>query len=322
MDATKPATTLGVDIGGTSVKTALWVGSTCVRTGQSPFYARPTTDQLLAAIRAAVGSAARELGTVGLCVPGLLDADRRVVTLSVNVPGLAGYQLDQLVPQALGLPTEPSDRQTTISNDATASAYDIFQTRKLTGRLLVIALGTGVGAAVLDDGIPLRVEGDSPGHIGQMDVSIAGSEVIGPDGGAGGLEGYIGAPALRRRLGPDLTAGLRDMAADDPAILALVRALRICHAIYRPQHICLCGGVGIRLRHLLRAIYEKTADRLTSVSRSGWSLDCGIDDFHAARGAAQLAAAAAGNGHSLARDDVSVGSALADRLLSPLEQRK
>jgi len=261
---------------------------------------------LLAAIRAAVGSASRELGTVGLCVPGLLDDDRRRVTLSVNVPGLTGFELDQLVPQALGLASEPNEQTnhqaTTISNDATASAYDIFHTRQLTGRLLVIALGTGVGAAVLDDGVPLRVEGDSPGHIGQMDVSIASSDVVGPDGGAGGLEGYIGAPALRKRFGADLTAGLREMSPDDPAIRALVRALRICHAIYRPQHICLCGGVGIRLRHLLGTMRQQTEDRLTSVSRSGWTLDCGSDDFHAARGAAQLAAAAAaaaanGNGH-------------------------
>jgi predicted NBD/HSP70 family sugar kinase len=300
MDANETPATLGVDIGGSSVKTALWVGSTCVRTGQSPFYTRPTTDQLLAAIRAAVGSASRELGTVGLCVPGLLDDARRRVTLSVNVPGLTGFELDQLVPQALGLDRQTADehQSTTISNDATASAYDIFHSRHLTGRLLVVALGTGVGAAVLDDGVPLRVEGDSPGHIGQMDVSIAGSDVIGPDGGAGGLEGYIGAPALRKRFGADLGIGLRTMSPDDPAIRALVRALRICHAIYRPQHICLCGGVGIRLRHLLGAIRQQTEDRLTSVSRSGWTLDCGSDDFHAARGAAQLAAAAAnGNGH-------------------------
>lgn len=302
MDATKTPTTLGVDIGGSSVKTALWVGSTCVRTGQSPFYDRPTTDQLLAAIRAAVGSAARELKTVGLCVPGLLDHDRRTVTLSVNVPGLTGFELDQLVPQALGLGGQrtPEMQSTTISNDAAASAYDIFHARRLSGRLLVIALGTGVGAAVLDDGVPLHVEGDSPGHIGQVDVSIPAYDVVGPDGGAGGLEGYIGAPALRRRFGADLTNGLRDMASDDPAIRALVRALRICHAIYRPQHICLCGGVGIRLRHLLGAIRQQTEDRLTSVSRSGWTLDCGSDDFHAARGAAQLAAAAAGNGHEQA----------------------
>src|SRR5262245_2443870 len=80
-------TTLGVDIGGTSVKAAVRVDGQIVRTGQSPFYAKPTTEQLLQAIHAAVGEIG-ELRSVGLCVPGLLDRGKRVITLAVNVPGL------------------------------------------------------------------------------------------------------------------------------------------------------------------------------------------------------------------------------------------
>lgn len=278
-------TTLGVDVGGTSVKAAVCVGGKVIRTGQSPFYAKPTTDQLLRAISAAVGPI-RELHAVGLCVPGLLDRARRVVTLSVNAPGIADFSLDQLVPQALKL---KGDRPTTISNDAAATAYDIFKSRQLTGRLLVLTLGTGVGAAVLDDGKLLRIEGDSPGHIGQIDVSIPGADVIGPDGGAGGLEGYIGVAALEKNHGADLAVALPKLTGDEPAILALVRTLRICHAIYRPHHICLCGGIGIRLRHLLPAIRRRVETGLTSVAQPGWNLDCGSDVFHAARGAAHLA---------------------------------
>lgn len=284
-DQSTLATTLGIDIGGTSVKAAVCVDGELIRTGQSPFYAKPSTDQLLQAIRAAAGSI-RELKSVGLCVPGLLDRARRVITLSVNAPGLTDISLDQLVPQALGL---SGDRPTTISNDAAATAYDIFKSRHLTGRLLVLTIGTGVGAAVLDDGELLRVEGDSPGHIGQIDVSIPGADCVGPDGGAGGLEGYIGVPALQRNHGADLAIALPNLRGDEPAILALVRCLRICHAIYRPQHICLCGGIGIRLRHLLPIIRKKVEHQLTSVAQPGWTLDCGADDFHAARGAAQLA---------------------------------
>src|SRR5262245_18264615 len=127
-------TTLGIDIGDSSVKAALYVDGQYVRTGQSPFYARPTTGQLLVAIPDAVGQL-RELRSVGLCVPGLLDTDRRVITLAVNVPGLTGVPLDQLVPQALGLNGE---RPTTTSNDAAATAFDIYNTRRLAGRLLVL----------------------------------------------------------------------------------------------------------------------------------------------------------------------------------------
>lgn len=283
-DATA-AVTLGVDVGGTSVKAAVYCDGQLLRTGQSSFYSKPSADQLRGAIHAAVGRI-EAIKSVGLCVPGLLDDARRVVTLSVNVPGLAGVPLDELVPQALGL---NGHRATTTSNDAAAAAYDIFRARRLQGRLLVLTLGTGVGAAVLDDGTLLRVEGDSPGHIGQIDVSIPDLDIIGPDGGAGGLEGYVGVPALQRQHGADLAEVFPKLTGDEPAIHALVRALRICHAIYRPHHICLCGGVGIRLRHLLPTIREQTSRRLTSLARTGWTLECGWDDFHAARGAAQLA---------------------------------
>ena len=278
-------TTLGVDIGGTSVKAAVRVNGEFVRTGQSPFYARPTTQQLLDAIRAAVGDVG-EFDSVGLCVPGLLDRERRVITLTVNVPGLQNVPLDELVPRALGL---TGQRRTNIGNDASATAHDLFITHNLRGRLLALTIGTGVGAAVLDDGELLRVEGDSPGHIGQMDVSIPGADVIGPDGGFGGLEGYIGVPALKRDLGDDLAVGISKLTGDEPALLALVRTIRICHAIYRPHHVRLCGGIGTRLRHVLPALRAKVGTNLSSVARAGWTLACGDHDFHAARGAALLA---------------------------------
>ena len=88
-----------------------------------------------------------------------------------------------------------------VANDSNAAAWDIYTARQLTGRLLVIVLGTGVGMSVMDAGGPLAVDGESPGHIGQMDVSVEGHPVIGPDGGAGSLEGYVGAAALAERYG-------------------------------------------------------------------------------------------------------------------------
>ena len=152
----------------------------------------------------------------------------------------------------------------------------------------MLTLGTGVGAAVLDDGRPLEIEGGTPGHFGQIDVSVPDDVPVGPDGGAGGLEGYVGVAALRRRYRDDVSAALAAFTGDEPPVLALVRALRIAHALYRPHHVSLCGGVGIRLRHLLPAIRRRVDDRLTSVARPDYNLTGGDDDFHAARGGAGL----------------------------------
>ena len=277
---------LGIDIGGTSIKAAAFNDEGVLWASQSPFYAKPDAQALREAIRRAVAGRITHLNTVGLCVPGLLDATSRTISMAVNVPGLVGLALDELVPDALGLTVNGNAR---ILNDAHAAAFDIFRAHKTRGRLLVLALGTGVGSAVLDDGKPLIVVEDSPGHLGQIDVSIPGHKIIGPDGGAGGLEGYIGVAAMRQQYGDDVTAALETFTGDEPPMLALVRAIRICHAIYRPHHICLCGGIGIRLRHLLPALRDRIEHNLTSLARPDWLFTTGDDDFHAARGAAALA---------------------------------
>src|SRR5262249_54193402 len=155
-------------------------------------------------------------------------------------------------------------------------------------RVLSIAIGTGVGMGVLDDGVPLFIEGASPGHIGQVDCSIEGEPVMGPDGGAGSLEGYLGVPALVQRYG-SMESFFQRATVNDAPIRAIVRAIRICHAIYRPHHVLIVGGVGTRLAKLIPDMKSAVDTNLTSVARKNWTLSAGDSDFHAALGAAFLA---------------------------------
>lgn len=274
-------TTLGIDIGGTSMKVAAMRGDEVLWTSRLR-YRNPGEAELTDALSEALADHSEDFASAGLCVPGLLDESGQRVALSVNVPRIEGVPLARIVARALGREAI----SVRIANDSVASGYNIFRSRKLAGRLLVLALGTGVGAAVLDEGVPLRVDNQSPGHVGQFDVRVEGAPVIGPDGGEGSLEGYIGAEALRRAYGADPVSKLRP---DHPPILALARAIRICHAIYRPHHIYLVGGIGIRLGRLLPALRERIAAHLTKIAREGWTLEVGDSDFHAAFGAARLA---------------------------------
>src|SRR3954453_18277464 len=278
-------TLLGIDIGGSSVKAAAVKQGRTLWTGQSGRYNRPTRDGLVGAVREAIAGREMDISAVGLCVPGLLDERKEAVTYSVNVPGLMGLPLGELVRDSVG-----AAGRLLVANDSNAAAWDIYTSRELTGRLLVIVLGTGVGMSVMDEGGPLAVDGESPGHIGQMDVSVEGHPVIGPDGGAGSLEGYVGAAALAERYGstgePDPVERIR---AGDPPVLALARTIRICHAIYRPQHVCLAGGIGIRMGRLLPDLRARVERDLTRLAREGWTLTTGEHDFHAATGVAKLA---------------------------------
>jgi predicted NBD/HSP70 family sugar kinase len=288
---------LGIDIGGTSAKVALiettrvvnsltvpTSSTNVVWTAQSPFYSRPNTEALVTALKKTVEGKPLICDRAGICVPGLLDREKRMITLSVNVPGLMNVTLDEIARRAFG-DAVPAVQ---IINDAVATATDAIAGKSISGRVVSIALGTGVGMGVLDDGVPLFIEGASPGHIGQIDVSIEGDECIGPDGGRGSLEGYLGVPALIARYG-STEKFLQSASADHTPIKALARAIRICHAIYRPHHVLLVGGIGTRLRRLGAEIQTLCNDKITSVARSGWQLHFGDHDFHAAQGAARLA---------------------------------
>jgi len=276
--------TLGIDIGGSSVKSAAFQDDRLLSTAQSPPYNRPNTTQLIDSIRKSLPPNVKP-ERLGLCLPGLYDAQQRKITQSVNVPGLVGPTIDELISKALGTQPPPMQNFT----DALAAAHDILLMKKLEGRVMVISLGTGIGAAVLDNGKPLHVDGPSPGHIGQVDVTIEGHTAIGPDGGAGSLEGYMGAAALIKKYG-DVATALKSFRGFEPPLRALAKAIRIAHAIYRPQHVILAGGIGIRMAHLTEQMHALVSTHLSSIARPNWTLTCGDSDFHAARGAARLAA--------------------------------
>lgn len=287
-------TALGIDIGGSSVKVALIRDGAIAATGQSPRYlnpsGRPTRSLVAAAISAALPPEARfrTPDLIGLCAPGVYDPASRTITTSINMPGLVGVRLDELLAEAFGravpLPA--------VRTDAHAAAFDYWASHKPAGRLLGVSIGTGVGACVLDQGHPLRITGPSSGHLGQIDVSITDTAEpipVGADGGRGSLEAYIGLPALIRRYGPELQGAFTE---DGPAppLLALARALRIAHAIYRPDAIALLGGGGLLLKASLETLHDLIADGLTSLARPGWTIACGDHHFHAAAGAGRLAA--------------------------------
>ncbi len=289
-------TTLGLDIGGTSVKGVLMRDAHVTRRSQSSRYHRPDATGIANALREALialtAGAPEDApsGCVGLCAPGLIDAQTTRVETSMNIPGLVGTRLDELLSRVMNRPFTG----VRIVSDALAAATDFrtVATPLIDGRLLAISLGTGVGMAILEpDGTQLTVNPGTSGHLGQIDVSLNDHAPIGPDGGRGSLEAYIGLPALRTRYAERLGPSLSRARLSDAPIRALVRAIRIAHAIYRPHCVALLGGVGIAIGESPAgaALHEKISDGLTSLARPGWRLEFAHDGHHAAAGAARLA---------------------------------
>ncbi len=289
--------TLGLDIGGTSVKGVLMRDGQVTRRSQSSRYFRPDASGIENALRealVALTAGAPEValrGCVGLCAPGLIDAETTRVETSMNIPGLVGTRLDELVGRVMNRPIVGVK----IASDALAAATDFraVATPPVEGRLLAISLGTGVGMAIVDDGgTQLLVNPGTSGHIGQIDVSLNEHAPVGPDGGRGSLEAYIGLPALRARYGDRLGPALARVRVTDAPIRALIRAIRVVHAIYRPHCVALLGGVGIAIGDSPAGglLHERVSDGLTGLARAGWRLEFALDGHHAAAGAARLAA--------------------------------
>ncbi|GAB4383584.1 MAG: hypothetical protein Kow0022_03840 [Phycisphaerales bacterium] len=282
-------TALGLDIGGSSIKAVLVRGCRVVGVARSASYTRPDRDRLRECLRMCWQSlqAPNDVHIVGLCLPGVLAADRSMVVQAVNLPGLERVPLHDLVAGTL-----ERNVSITVFNDAHATTFGYWIEHPSNDRMLGLAIGTGVGACVLDSGRWLTITDASSGHIGQIDVGPCGGEhdqPLGPDGGRNTLEGYLGARALLARYGDAFPDMLGSIPMDDPPMRALVRTLRICHAIYQPQRVVLLGGVGIRLAPQLNAIRHAVCTELTSLARPGWTLEVGTSDHHAAAGAACLA---------------------------------
>lgn len=283
---------LGIDIGGSAAKLAV-IDADGVRTARSVGYDRPDREELKQAIRGAIDQLGVPIDAsvpVGLCVPGRRSAEGDQIERSLNLACIEGWAFDAMLREVLG---HTPERMAVVS-DIHAATVDLVRAKQSRGRVVVVAIGTGVGLGVWEDGQMLSIGGRSIGHLGQIDVGrLENVDRIGADGARNTLESFVGLPALRARWGgldgERLSRRIDSMRSDDPAATALVRALRIVHAIYVPDTVVLAGGVGLALAPLGGVLQQRVNDGLTSLARPEWSLCFGDSLYHASLGAARLA---------------------------------
>jgi glucokinase len=155
--------TIGVDIGGTSVRAGLVDGyGTVLDTARAP---TPTGEAALeAAIVSVVGSLMERhrVGAVGLAVAGFVTRDRRSVMFA---PHLAwrGTPVADRIADRLGLPV-------VLEHDANAALLAEYRFGAARGArvAVLVAIGTGIGGGLLLDGTPFRgAHGVAPelGHL-------------------------------------------------------------------------------------------------------------------------------------------------------------
>jgi len=180
---------IGIDFGGTSVKTGVVEGARVVAT--APAIATQDFDGPAALIEAMADTVAAlrknhpSVAAVGVGMPGFVDVIGGLVHNLTNVNGWQGIPLRDQLHARCGLPVS-------VDNDANCMAYAEWRRGAARGcdHVICLTLGTGVGGGVIANGQMIRGARFGAGEIGQMSIDYQGR--TGHYGNHGALEDYIG----------------------------------------------------------------------------------------------------------------------------------
>lgn len=198
---------VGLDVGGTKID-AVAVAPDGEILGR---LRRPTgwgEDAVLENIALAVGALAEQVGisvsdirSVGVGIPGLVDADSGLVLHAVNL-GVDSLDLAVRAGRALGVPFR-------VENDVKAAALGAAALRGVSGSMAYLNLGTGVAAGIVMDGRIWRGARGTAGEVGHISVDPNGR--LCGCGQRGCVETFCGGGALARAWGRPGALPVRDI---------------------------------------------------------------------------------------------------------------
>ena len=208
--------TIGVDIGGTKI--AAGVVDESGRIVADDIRDTPATDPaaLAASVADLVGVLRQdhEIGAVGIGAAGFVDATRSSVLFAPNIDW-SDEPLAARVKAHVDLPV-------IVENDANAAAWGEFRfgAGSDVDNLLLVTVGTGIGAGIIDDGQLFRGGFGVAAEVGHLRIVPAGIRC--GCGQYGCWEQYGSGRALVREAGDRIRAGmvsakpLSDLAGGDP----------------------------------------------------------------------------------------------------------
>lgn len=195
--------TLGIDFGGTKIL----AGVVDTETGEILSQAKKRTraeqggddvfsrllDVAGEALQAS-GSARHDVQSVGIGVAGQVDRQKGELIRAPNLPNeLLGTAIVDRVKKSLGLPVS-------LANDVVAAAAGeaAFGSGKGHPDFVCVFIGTGIGGAIYQGGLPYRGSTSTAGELGHA-VIEQGGRVCGC-GGLGHLEAYASRTAIVRTI--------------------------------------------------------------------------------------------------------------------------
>ena len=186
-DSVEPVA-IGVDVGGTGIKAAI-VGLTGALIESFHEPSPRTVPALRDFVRSIMKRAKYPVRGIGIGCRGIIDANSTRVNSS---PGALQFLEGHLLSEAIGA----GDAPVFAENDARAALIGEVLWGAARGKrnVVMLTLGTGVGGAVLADGIILRGAGGAAGHLGHTTIDLRGGLCI--CGNYGCLETHFSSRAI------------------------------------------------------------------------------------------------------------------------------
>lgn len=247
MTATDAPFVLGVDVGGTTIKSRLFGASATTTTAPLGEWRVPTprgdttgaaTVDAIAGLLASAHEVA-SVSAVGLAVPGIVDDVAGLSVLSVNL-GWSNLPVRDLLARRIGLPVGFGQdvRAGAVAESTTGAA------RSVAGGMAFVPVGTGLASAFVVDGVPL-VSGGWAGEIGQVVIrhgALRGLRVeeVASAGGAARRLGVANALEVAHRVrdqDPDALSIWND------TVEVLADTLSWIAAVAAPEMIVVGGGL-------------------------------------------------------------------------------
>jgi glucokinase len=198
---------IGVDLGGTQIRTAVLRGATLLSRINILTGANTQPDNVLPrmyeAIQEALDKANVSLGQVagiGVAAPGPLDSKTGIVFSPPNLPGWNGIPLRNLLAERFQTPIY-------VDNDANAAGLGeyMFGAGQGSRHMVYMTVSTGIGGGVIADGKLLRGANGTAGELGHMTIDWHGERCT--CGNIGCLEYIASGTGIARRANEAIQAG-------------------------------------------------------------------------------------------------------------------
>jgi glucokinase len=222
---------IGVDLGGTSMRAATVAANGALgplekRKTHPELGVQGVFERLVKTIQGAAkasGVSMREIGGIGVGVPGPVDTRRGVIRLAVNLsPDWADIPLARQLKEALGVPAY-------IDNDVRVGAIGEFVHGA--GRdvkdLVAVFVGTGIGGGIILDG---KLRGGFRGGAGEVGHTVVAADngIPGKTGAPGTVEPLASRTGMERMVRHMVAAGRASVV---PGLIETIGAGRLTSSV-------------------------------------------------------------------------------------------